>query len=364
LVVLVLFVLVGPSLCVSLDVPELRLIQFNESYSQWMSSDKVFLMASECGTHEEGEGFMDITDHQELKASDLIAVPPALPSKPTHQTLVNSLNTRVSPTDIANFNGNLTSFFTRYYTSQTGKESAQWIASEFTRLAAGNPLVKVELFQHTWIQPSVIATITGSDPSLSSQLVILSAHEDSIVQEGSLSRAPGSDDDASGVSCLLEAFRVLLLGGYAPARTIEFHTYAAEEVGLRGSQAVASAYQKAQKTVYAQMQMDMTMYPGTPGQMSVIMDYTDKTLTSFVSQLVTTYSTLKVTQSTCGYACSDHASWYKAGYRASFPFEAPMEKDNPYIHTKNDLFSKLDVNQGVQFAKMAVGYAVELASSS
>jgi len=155
----------------------------------------------------------------------------------------------------------------------------------------------------------------------------------------------------------------LVEGGFSPDRTLEFHTYAAEEVGLRGSQDIAASYQKANKQVYAQMQMDMTMYAGTPGQIAVITDFTDPQLTSFVRVLISTYTSLQWADSKCGYACSDHASWNKAGYRASFPFEAPMSKDNPNIHTKNDVFAVLNVNQGAEFVRTAVGFAVELGSA-
>lgn len=43
--------------------------------------------------------------------------------------------------------------------------------------------------------------------------------------------------------------------GWKPSRTVEFHTYAAEEAGLLGSQDIAMAYQKAGKKVYSMMQL-------------------------------------------------------------------------------------------------------------
>lgn len=72
----------------------------------------------------------------------------------------------------------------------------------------------------------------------------MGAHEDSINLKGS--RAPGADDDGtlktlkittnnitpyigSGVSAVLEIFRVLVGSGIKFNRTIQFMTYAAEE---------------------------------------------------------------------------------------------------------------------------------------
>jgi hypothetical protein len=54
---------------------------------------------------------------------------------------------------------------------------------------------------------------------------------------------------------VLEVFRVLAKNGFRGSRSIEFHAYAAEEVGLRGSQAIASTYQKEGKVVAGMMQL-------------------------------------------------------------------------------------------------------------
>jgi len=56
---------------------------------------------------------------------------------------------------------------------------------------------------------------------LKDQVVIISAHEDSINGRNHAGRAPGADDDGSGCSTVMEAFRVLVTGGFKPARTVE-----------------------------------------------------------------------------------------------------------------------------------------------
>ena len=48
--------------------------------------------------------------------------------------------------------------------------------------------------------------------------------------------------------------------GWKPSRTVEFHTYAAEEAGLLGSQGVAQAYQKAGIKVYSMMQLGIAIF--------------------------------------------------------------------------------------------------------
>jgi len=282
------------------------------------------------------------------------------PVNPTHQKYVNALFPDISQTNLKDYNNKLSAFFTRYYTTDTGKDAAAYIKSVFEEGQALNPDISVEFFTHSWKQPSVIARIPGQG-DLADELVIIGAHEDSI-NGGATGRAPGADDDASGTATVLEAFRILVAAGFQPQRTIEFHTYAAEEVGLRGSQDIAAKYQKDGKIVYAMMQLDMTLYvkPGTAPQIGIITDYVSPDLTAFLRKLVSTYSILKSVDSKCGYGCSDHASWTKAGYSSSFPFESAFANSDPYIHTTQDDISKLDIPHGVEFVKLALGLIVEL----
>jgi len=62
----------------------------------------------------------------------------------------------------------------------------------------------------------------------------------------------------------------------------------------------------------------------------------------------------------CGYACSDHASWDRAGYAAAFPFEAPFGEANPYAHTDQDTIAILNIDHGLQFVRLGIGFMVEL----
>uniref|UniRef100_UPI0038F6AA2B M28 family peptidase n=1 Tax=Streptomyces caniscabiei TaxID=2746961 RepID=UPI0038F6AA2B len=94
--------------------------------------------------------------------------------------------------------------------------------------------------------------------------------------------------------------------------------YAAEEVGLRGSQDVANQFKQAGKEVRGVLQLDMTNYQGSTEDIVFITDYTDSQLTQYLPQLLDEYlPTLNYGFDTCGYACSDHASWHQVGYPAA-----------------------------------------------
>ena len=113
----------------------------------------------------------------------------------------------------------------------------------------------------------MILTIQGTD--LPNEIVVLGAHLDSINGSagGSTEQtAPGADDDASGIASLTEVIRVALASGWKPKRTVKFMGYAAEEVGLRGSNAIAQSFKTADSNVVGVLQLDMTNYKSGSGR--------------------------------------------------------------------------------------------------
>jgi len=312
-------------------------------------------LASECNAR--GKSFMGMRDNPDLSSYSLRANP-VIPTNPIHQAVVNALITKLSEINVRNTVVELSRYTTRYYTSETGVTSAKWLADLYRAYSDGRTDITVELFTHTWAQPSIIARIEGSGPD-KDQIVVIGGHIDSISNGNT---APGADDDASGSAGALEVFRVLAQNGFKPSKSIEFHGYAAEEVGLRGSQAMAESYARQGKIIAGMMQLDMIGYyrPGSTRVISVTTDFTSAALNEFTRKLATTYTTTPWSNDACGYACSDHASWNKAGYNACHPFEASANNENKQIHTVNDVTSRMDFAHAMEFVRLAVGYAVEM----
>lgn len=98
----------------------------------------------------------------------------------------------------------------------------------------------------------------------------------------------------------------------------------------------------------------------TDPTMWVYQDYTDNSLSNFVTQLIKTYIRVPVKQAICGYGCSDHASWNAEGIPAAFPCETDFEHHNSAIHTANDTIDRLTPEHMLNFAKLGVAFAVEL----
>ena len=257
----------------------------------------------------------------------------------------------------------LSSFQNRYYRSSYGVSSQDWLFNYWKGLANGRTDVKVEKVIHSrFDQPSVVLTIEGTDKK--AEIVVLGGHGDSI--EGWSSnqhmKAPGADDNASGIATLTEILRLILSSGHKPKRTIQFMSYAAEEVGLRGSQDIAARYSRAGKDVKAVIQFDMTNFDSSDYDIVFITDYTSSSMTEYLITLINNYlPNFKYGSDRCGYACSDHASWYRYNYPVAFPFESTFSAHNRKIHTRKDT---LDISGGhakhaSKFAKLGVAFAMD-----
>ena len=89
---------------------------------------------------------------------------------------------------------------------------------------------------------NIVGIISGSDPVLKEEYIVIGAHYDhlgaqkiTIDSKESLLLYPGADDNASGVSILLELARSAAQQPYLFKRSLVFVTFGAEEMGMIGS---------------------------------------------------------------------------------------------------------------------------------
>ncbi|KAI0152698.1 Zn-dependent exopeptidase [Xylariaceae sp. FL1272] len=333
---------------------ELRLVKTSEEDpGTWMTEEEKFekLISKHIG-------FMDITETpilEALGAQRLAGMQKraTFPSAPSHQSTANPLIANVNQSNLQSWTNTLANFYNRYYKGSYAATSASWVFSTVKSVASVNSAITVTQFTHSYSQPSVIAKIPGT----SSDIVIVSAHYDSIGSTTS-GRAPGADDNASGFVTILEALRVLAAAGFKPENTLEFHFYSGEEGGLLGSRDVMNNYVSAKKNVLAVMNQDMTGF--SPNNViAVYTDYGDKNLIAFLQKLVPVYSSLPLSTDECGYACSDHASAYSAGYPAGYVCDENIRDSSPYIHSASDTVATVDFAHVKEHAKYTVGFLVE-----
>ncbi len=321
--------------------------------------------------HEKFErcaGFITYDTQEEALASLTPAAPAAsqnaISYALTNAATVNTLLGTLSDANILSTITSLSAFPTRHQNSQGGVDAAAWVLAKWQGFVTGTGRsdVTVEYFRHTgWPQPSVIFTIRGT--TLPNEVVIVGGHLDSI---SSGSTAPGADDDASGVATFTEVIRAAMVRGYRPERTVKFMAYAAEETGLRGSREIAAWHKSNNVNVVGVLQLDMTNYRGSSVEVGIVTDYTNASQNQFIRNLIATYVGISHTNTSCGYACSDHASWHNQGYPASIPFEALVSQMNPYIHTTGDTLvrSGNSAEHALKFSKIAAAYVAELAKGT
>ncbi|OQE22361.1 hypothetical protein PENSTE_c010G07193 [Penicillium steckii] len=344
------------------------LIELGPYQTRWVTEEEKWALKLD------GVNFIDVTD--EYKAGEYGTLHTKrivhYPDEMNHKSEITPLTSKLSKSNMRENLEHFTSFHTRYYKSETGIESAEWLYGQVSDVVhdsgASEYGATVERFDHAWGQFSIIARIPGQ----SNNTVVLGAHQDSInLFLPSILAAPGADDDGSGTVTILEALRALLrseaISQGQAENTIEFHWYSAEEGGLLGSQAVYSQYKKDQREVKAMLQQDMTGYvqgtldAGLPESVGVIVDYVDQGLTNFIKGVITTYCDVPYVETKCGYACSDHASASRFGYPSAFVIESQFENSDKKIHTTEDKIKYLSFDHMLQHAKMSLAFAYELA---
>ena len=278
--------------------------------------------------------------------------------------LVSSLHAQLQEAPILDTITSLsTQFDNRYFEHPSGVAASNWIRDLWLGYAAGREDVTVELYDHSWPQPSVVLTIDGT--LRPDEVVVLGGHMDSIASGTSDPNfsAPGADDNASGIAVLSEAIRVAMATGFQPQRTVKFMAYAAEEVGLDGSQAIAGDFAADGVDVVAVMQFDMTAFNGSVEDIGILNDFVDPTLTAFIRDLADTYlSDLTWIDTNCGFPCSDHAAWTFEGYPAAMAFESRFGQHNGSIHSTGDTVSTFGntAAHAIKFARLATAFMAEI----
>lgn len=344
------------------------LIELSPYQTRWVTEEEKWALKLD------GVNFIDVTD--EYKAGEYGTLHTKrivhYPGQMKREEEITPLAADLSKSNMRENLEHFTSFHTRYYKSQYGIESAEWLYGQVSDVVHESGASKygatVERFDHAWGQFSIIARIPGQ----TNNTVVLGAHQDSInLFLPSLLAAPGADDDGSGTVTILETLRALLrsetISQGQAENTIEFHWYSAEEGGLLGSQAVYSQYKKDQRNVKAMLQQDMTGYvqgtldAGLKESVGVIIDYVDQGLTNFIKNVITTYCDVPYVETKCGYACSDHASASRFGYPSAFVIESQFENSDKKIHTTEDKIQYLSFDHMLQHAKMSLAFAYELA---
>ncbi|WP_207842331.1 M28 family metallopeptidase [Williamsia soli] len=190
-------------------------------------------------------------------------------------------------------------------------------------------------------------TGTGAAPR---GLVAVTAHLDSVNQEGRSLPAPGADDNASGSAGVLELGRVL--AGRTWSNDVVLILFGGEEQGLLGSiDHVGGLDTETRARLSAIINMDMIGRKNTtqPGVM-IEGGTASKALMSELVAAAGTWTALQVTTSLNPFA-SDHVPFIDAGLPAVLTIEAD-DRANTDVHTAGDVLDTVDPSVALEILTM------------
>lgn len=144
-----------------------------------------------------------------------------------------------------------------------GAKAAAFVAQEMQSIGLVAPDSEGFFQAVPKLGPNVIGVLRGSDPVLRDQIVVIAAHYDHLgigksVAGDSINN--GADDDASGVTAILEIARALK-AGTPPRRTVVFITTTGEEEGILGTQYYVAHPKFPLSQMVAEMEVEMIGRP-------------------------------------------------------------------------------------------------------
>ncbi len=131
------------------------------------------------------------------------------------------------------------------------------------RFAMGKSLMATVVAETSHVvSPNIVGELKGSDPVLSKEYVLVSAHLDHLGVGAPINGKTiysGAMDDASGVATVLETAKKFSQAKTRPKRSMLFVIFTAEEKGLLGSRYFAGHPTVPENEIVADLNLDMFM---------------------------------------------------------------------------------------------------------
>jgi hypothetical protein len=252
--------------------------------------------------------------------------------------------------------------------TEAGRDSLSILESRLAELQKASSFptgvegeISVDLRPKKMETANVIATLEGSRDGLKNEYVVIGAHHDHLGMggPGSSSRAPdtiavhyGADDNASGVAGVLESSE--WLSAHAPARSVLFATFGAEELGIIGSKYLVENSPVPLENIQVMINLDMIGRLKEDRQLQIGGVGTSPGFRSLLDSINVDYGfDLKFANE--GYGPSDHASFYAEDVPVLF-ISTGAHTD---YHTPRDQLSAIDL----EGAREVTAFVAELAAA-
>jgi Zn-dependent M28 family amino/carboxypeptidase len=175
---------------------------------------------------------------------------------------IEELINGVSKDNIKSWLLNLSSFHTRHTKSKYINEVAEWLRIEFKNMGYDDN----DVFFHNYTENIngknyELKNVICNKKGINNQCIIICAHYDSRIKDLAdfESRSPGANDNASGVSAILEIARIINKQNLD--YTVQFALFSGEEQGLLGSKKYVKFVKENNIDIYRVVNLDMIAYP-------------------------------------------------------------------------------------------------------
>jgi Peptidase family M28 len=285
--------------------------------------------------------------------------------EPANEKFIYSVLDQVNSTKLKNWIDDLSSFHTRHTKSDYIESVAYWLKNELQGVCHGETyfhnFTRIDQGISYNLKNIICDQYPGSTGRNNDHYILISAHYDSRMQDINQknARAPGADDNASGVAAVLELARILSKLG--PENNIQFAFFSGEEQGQWGSAAYVKYLQSNIKKLDLVVNLDMIGYPALgPENVSIEYDQGNKFKTNdihsknvghFIKQMAIDYVNL-------------NASMDSIGRTDLIPFEATGKivigihdggsELNPNYHKTSDTSDTLDIEYLTSVTKLVL----------
>jgi len=281
---------------------------------------------------------------------------------------------QVNSTKLKEWINTLSSFHTRHTKSDHIENVAYWLKNELETLCENR------VFFHNFTQidenqtfhlKNIICKIHDSTASLQdNNTIIIGAHYDSRAENinNSETRAPGADDNASGVSAILELVRIL--SHLNLTLNLEFVLFSGEEQGKWGSNKYINYLDGNNRTknIDLYINFDMIGYRPSNETNKVILEYDignkhvqndnySKTIALFIKQIASNYTNLQPQLAKLGN--SDFIPFEELGSTVIGIHDEGVTK-NPNYHKSSDTPNTLNIEYATDITKMILATILEL----
>ena len=223
--------------------------------------------------------------------------------------------------------------------------------------------------------PNVIGIVRGSDPVLSNEYVVYSAHMDHIgtasggqgcAAMGADTICNGADDDGSGTVAVLELAEAFATAPVKPKRSIVFITVSGEERGLWGSAYFANHPTIPLPSIIANLNSDMVGRSDTLKDSMAVIGRQHSDLGATLDRVAAAHPELRMVPLDDPwpqeglYSRSDHFSFARKGVPVLF-FTSGLHPD---YHGAGDTPEKIDWDKVARFARLAYQMGMEIANTA